>query len=191
MCSSAAVYFFGTWESTLSSCTCSSTPRKTAGVPSKLTFYLLAVINAGSLLGRVLPNFAADYIGTLNMQVLFVSVAAVLSLALLAIHTTGGILAFCVLYGFFTGTFMSLPGPTVTSMSPNLAFLGGRMSMAFMTAGTGLLIGTPVAGAILNGGGGDNWTMLQVWSASLLVLSAVCMLGARGAKVGWGLLKKA
>ena len=164
---------------------------ETAGVPSKSTFYLLAVINAGSSLGRVVPNFAADYIGTLKMQVLSVSVAAILSLALLAIRTTGGILAFCVLYGFFTGTFVSLPGLTVASMSPNLAFLGARMSMAFMTAGTGLLVGTLVAGVILATGGGDNWTMLQVWSGSLLLLSAVCMLGARVAKVGCGLWKKA
>ena len=163
----------------------------TAGVPSELAFYLLAIINAGSSLGRVLPNFSADYIGTLNMQVLFVSVAAMLSLVLLAIHAPSGILAFCVLYGFFTGTFVSLPGPTVASMTPNLAFLGGRMSMAFMTAGTGLLVGTPIGGAILATRGGDNWTMLQVWSGALLVLSTICMLGARVAKVGWGLWKKA
>ena len=71
---------------------------ETAGVSSKLTVYLLAVINAGSSLGRVLPNFAAVYIGTLNMQVLFVSVAAALSEALLAIHASEGILAFCVRY---------------------------------------------------------------------------------------------
>ena len=162
-----------------------------AAVSPYLTFYLLAIINAGSSLGRVLPNFAADYIGTLNMQVLFVSVSAVLSLCLLAIHATSGILAFCVLYGFFTGTFVSLPGPTVASLSPNLAFLGGRMSMAFLSAGTGLLVGTPVAGAILATNGGDNWTMLHVWSGALLVLSGLCMLGARVAKVGSRVLRKA
>lgn len=162
-----------------------------AGVSSHLAFYLLAIINAGSSLGRILPNFAADYVGTLNMQVLFVSVAAILSLVLLAIHATSGILGFCVLYGFFTGTFVSLPGPTVASMTPNLAFLGGRMSMAFMTAGAGMLVGTPVAGAILATGDSNNWTMLQVWSGALLVLSAGCMLGARVAKTGWVFLKKA
>lgn len=164
---------------------------QTAGVPSALAFYLLSIINAGSSLGRVLPNFAADYIGTLNMQVMFVSAAAVLSLALLAINATSGILAFCVLYGFFTGTFVSLPGPTVASMSPNLAFLGARMSMAFMSAGAGLLIGTPVAGAILTTGNGHNWTMLQVWSGILLLISTACMLGARVSKVGHGFWMKA
>ena len=163
----------------------------TVGVSPKLGFYLLAIINAGSSFGRVVPNFAADHVGTLNMQVLFVSVAALLSLVLLAIHATGGIIAFCILYGFFTGTFVSLPGPTVASMSPKLALLGGRMSMAFMTAGTGLLVGTPIAGAILATDGGDNWTMLQVWSGTLLVLSFICMLAARVTKVGWGFFKKA
>ena len=162
-----------------------------AGVSPHLAFYLLAIISAGSSFGRVLPNFAADYLGTLNMQVSFVSMAAVLSLCLLAIHATSGLIAFCVLYGFFTGTFVSLPGPTVASLSPNLAFLGGRMSMAFMSAGIGLLVGPPVAGAILASGNGHNWTMLQVWSGALLALSGLCMLGARVIKVGWGLLRKA
>ena len=161
------------------------------GISPSLGFYLLAIINAGSSLGRVLPNFAADYLGTLNMQVLFVSVAAVLSLSLLAIHQASGLIAFCVLYGFFTGTFISLPAPTVASLSPNLAFLGGRMSMAFMSAGIGQLVGPPVAGAILASGDGHNWTMLQVWSGVLLALSGLCMLGARVTKVGWGLMEKA
>lgn len=164
----------------------------TAGVAPRLGFYLLAIINAGSLLGRVLPNFAADYTGTLNMQVLFVSADAVLSLCLLAIRNSAGIIVFCILYGFFTGTFVSLPGPTVASLSPDMSALGGRMSMAFMAAGTGLLVGSPIAGAILRTGSGrENFTMLQVWSGILLFLSAFCMLGARVAKVGWKLAKKA
>ena len=125
------------------------------------------------------------------MQVLFVSVTAVLSLALLAIHAAEGILAFLRPLQILHRYLCQLARATFTSMSPNLAFLGGRMSMAFMTAGTGRVVGTPVAGAILATEGGENWTMLQVWSGSLLVLSAVCMLGARVAKVGWGPLEKA
>ena len=156
-----------------------------------LTFYLLAIINAGSSLGRVVPNFAADYVGTLNMQVLFVTISAVLSLSLISIKNTAGLLVFCILYGFFTGTFVSLPGPTVASLSPDLSVLGSRMSMAFMTAGTGLLVGTPVAGAVLTAHGTENWTGLQIWSGSLLVLSALFMLAARVAKVGWAIAAKA
>lgn len=79
-----------------------------ANVSAYKGFYLLALINAGSWLGRVLPNFAADYVGTLNMQTSFAFCAAILSLVLLAIRETPGIIAFCVLYGFFTGTFVCL-----------------------------------------------------------------------------------
>lgn len=155
-----------------------------AHVSAHLSFYLLALINAGSSLGRILPNFAADYVGTLNMQTSFVFASAVLSLSLIAITNVSGILAFCVLYGFFTGTFVSLPAPTVASLSKDVATLGARMSMAFMAAGVGSLVGSPIAGAILATEGGDNWTVLQVWSGGLLVLSALSMLGARIAKVG-------
>ena len=83
----------------------------TAGVTPYLAFY------ASSSLDRVLPNFAADHNGILNMQVMFVSVTAILSLCL----------------GFFTGTFVSLPGPTVATLSPNLAFLVARISIVFMS----------------------------------------------------------
>ncbi|KAM5477731.1 hypothetical protein McanCB56680_007118 [Microsporum canis] len=162
-----------------------------AGVSSYLAFYLPALINAGSSLGRILPNFAADYVGTLNMQMVFAFASAVLSLSLIAIRNVQGILAFSVLYGFFTGTFVSLPAPTVASLSPDVASLGGRMSMAFMAAGIGSLIGSPIAGAILSTNGGKNWDILQVWSGVLLVLSALSMLGARTAKVGTKLKAKA
>lgn len=148
-------------------------------------------LNAGSSLGRILPNFAADYVGTLNMQLTFAFASAVLSLSLIAIRNVHGILGFCVLYGFFTGTFVSLPAPTVASLTLNMASLGGRMSMAFMTAGVGSLIGSPIAGAILSTNGGNNWNMLQVWSGVLLVLSSLSMLGARTAKVGAKLNVKA
>lgn len=162
-----------------------------ASVSTSMGFYLLAIINAGSSLGRVLPNFAADYVGTLNMQTSFAFCAAILSLVLLAIRDTSGIIAFCVLYGFFTGTFVSLPAPTVASLTPNLASLGGRMSMAFMAAGLGSLVGSPIAGAILATNGGENWVGLQVWAAALLVLSTVTMVGARTAKVGFKFYAKA
>lgn len=162
-----------------------------ANMSSYLAFYLPAIINAGSSLGRILPNFAADHVGPLNMQMLFAFVSAALSLSLIAIRNVQGIIGFCVLYGFFTGTFVSLPAPTTASLSTNVASLGGRMSMAFITAGLGSLIGSPIAGAILATNGGNNWDMLQLWSGIILVLSALSMLAARIAKVGLKLKGKA
>ncbi|KFY82780.1 hypothetical protein V498_08457 [Pseudogymnoascus sp. VKM F-4517 (FW-2822)] len=150
-----------------------------------LAFYLLALINGGSIFGRIFPNFWADRIGTLNMMSISAFAAAVLGLSLLAIRNVPGIMVFCVLYGFFTGTFMSLPAPTTASLSKDhMESLGSRMSVAFITAALGSLLGSPIAGAILATDGKANWTGLQVWSGVCLVLSTVCVLSARMLKAG-------
>lgn len=39
------------------------------GVGQNLSFYCLAILNAASMFGRVLPNFVADYLGPMNMLV--------------------------------------------------------------------------------------------------------------------------
>ena len=53
-----------------------------------------------------------------------------------------------------------------------------------MAAGVGSLVGSPIAGAIWATEGGDNWTVLQVWSGGLLVLSALSVLGERIVEMG-------
>lgn len=156
-----------------------------ANVSAQTGFFLLAIINAGSAFGRILPNFLADRMGLLNMQITVAFCSAVLSLALLAVRNTDGILAFCVLFGFFTGPFASLPTPIVASLTSDLSTLGGRLTMAFIACGFGGLIGTPIAGAILSTKGGDNWIGLQAWSGALLALATLFMCSARTARVGF------
>lgn len=159
-----------------------------AGMSAGLAFYLLALINGGSIFGRIFPNFWADRIGTLNMMSICASAAAVLGLSLLAVRNVPGIMIFCVLYGFFTGAFMSLPGPTTASLSKDhMASLGSRMSVAFISAALGSLLGSPIAGAILTTNGGANWIGLQIWSGVCLVLSTLFILTSRTLKVGFKL----
>ena len=159
------------------------------GTDMNVAFYLLAILNAGSTFGRLLPNFFADRIGTLNIQILFAFITAGLALALLGIKNTPGVIVFCTLYGFFTGTFVSLAGPTVVSLTSDLSKLGTRMGMSFAFAGAGMLVGSPVAGAISRNG--ENWVAVQIWCAALLALSGLARLTARILKVGVGLKVKA
>lgn len=154
-----------------------------------LTFYLLSIINAASVLGRIIPNIIADVIGPLNIQVPLAFVVALLAFCWIAIKSTAGIIAFCILYGLFSGTFVSLPGPTVVSLSPDLSTLGTRMGMTFAFTGFGLLIGTPVAGVILIGE--RSWVGVQVWCGLSVTISGICMLAARITKVGSRLKSKA
>ena len=151
-----------------------------------LGFYLLAILNAGSAFGRIIPNFLADKTGCLNMLIPTSLVASLLAYAWIGIRNVPGLIVFAILYGFFSGTFVSLPPTTVVTLSPNLGVVGVRMGMNFFLASLGLLIGTPIAGAILQHG----WAGLQAWGASCVALSVAFMVGARISKSGWGLKKK-
>ena len=55
------------------------------GISVNITSYLLAMLNAASLFGRLIPNYAADTVGTLNILIAACGVAAV-SAVLLVLH---------------------------------------------------------------------------------------------------------
>lgn len=154
-----------------------------------LASYLLSIINASSTLGRLLPNFLADKTGPLNMQIPLAFATAILCFGWIGIKDTAGLVVFCALYGFFCGSFVSLPGMTVVSLSPNLNTIGIQLGMSFSITAFGLLVGEPIAGAILRGQGG--WNGLQAWCGILLTISGLCSLTARILKVGSKLSAKA
>ena len=145
-----------------------------------LAFYLLIILNASSIFGRIIPNFLADKTGPLNMLIPCSAISALLAFIWLGIKTEAGIIIFAILYGFFSGTFVSLPPTTVVSLSPSMGVVGTRMGMSFTFAGFGLLVGNPVAGAILGRG---DWKGLQAFCGATVVLALVCMIAARLAKV--------
>jgi len=151
-------------------------------MPNRFATNLLSIINAGSIFGRLVPNLIADRVGPLNTQLPFVIIAAILAFCWIPIRDTAGLLVFCVLYGFFSGTFVSLQGPTVVSLCPDLSTVGTRIGMGLAFSGIGLLVGSPVAGAILRSERG--WLGLQLWSGAIILTSALCMLAARIAKAG-------
>jgi hypothetical protein len=59
------------------------------------------------------------------------------------------------------------------------------MGMASAVVGLGLLIGTPLGGAVLKSG----WTALQCFGGASLLLSAMLFTGSRIAKVGFRYVK--
>ncbi|KAL9117388.1 MAG: hypothetical protein Q9187_006075 [Circinaria calcarea] len=152
------------------------------GTEPGLAFYLLAILNAASFFGRLLPNYAAGYFGPMNTQVFFGVATGILSFCLLAIKTSRAVIAFTTLYGFFSGPFVSLPIPVIASVSLDKRVLGTRLGMSFAFIGFGVLIGGPVAGVIL--GGSQNWVGLIIWCGVMLLASSAIIGAARIAKTG-------
>ncbi|MCJ1458462.1 hypothetical protein MMC28_008835 [Mycoblastus sanguinarius] len=149
---------------------------------ANLASYLLTIVNTGSLFGRVLPNYLADgYIGPMNMHISFSIAAALLAFCWIAIKNTAGLVAFGVLYGFFSGSFVSLGGPIVFSLTKDPSTMGTRLGMLTGMCGIGLLVGNPIAGAILDHG---SWIGLQAWAGSLILAAAVMISWARFTRYG-------
>jgi predicted MFS family arabinose efflux permease len=140
---------------------------------SHLAFYMLAVLNAASVCGRIVPSFRADRFGPINVLVPCCAISAVLAFSWTAVHDTAGVVVFCIFYGFFSGSFVSLQPTVIVTLAPSLSVVGTWMGMSFAFAAVALLIGSPVAGAILDSGG---WLGLQAFcGACVAAATAACI----------------
>ena len=160
------------------------------GTSPSLASYLLAILNAGSFFGRLLPNYVAGRFGLMNVQIIFGIISSVLAFTLIRIKSTAGVIAFTVIYGFVSAPYVSLPIPIVTSLTPDKSIWGTRLGMCFFSIGLGALIGSPAAGAILGNSPDRNWTGLIVWCGTMFMVSAAILTSVRILKVGFKLLVK-
>ncbi|KAI0199348.1 major facilitator superfamily domain-containing protein [Astrocystis sublimbata] len=149
---------------------------------------VLVIINASSLVGRLVGGFYADRIGSIHVQGLVAFIAAILTYSLLAIHTAAGLLVYSILFGFTSGTFTGLPATGLASLSDDKSKFGTRLGMTLAFIGVSVLVGNPIAGAILGRNG--NWTGLIAFCASFLVVSGGTIFASRIMKVGWRLDRK-
>jgi len=148
------------------------------GAGSTFAFYFVPVLNAGSVFGRILPNALADRIGPFNTLIPCTFACGVLAFAWTGVHETGGLLAFAILYGFFSGSFVSLTPSAIVSLSDDLDKVGTRLGMSFSISGIGLLIGSPVGGTLLNLDTG-HFVRAQVFCAVVMMASSASLVLAR------------
>jgi MFS family permease len=158
-------------------------------IDPNLGAYVLPILNAAGMFGRVVPNFFADATGTMNMLIPFIFCAGVVVFGWIVVHNVAGLMVFAILYGFFSGAILSLPPSVIASLSPSLAVIGTRSGTSFAVASLGLLVGSPVAGAILQSSG--RYVGLQVFAGALLLAAAMGMGVARICKTGLVVSKKA
>lgn len=147
-----------------------------------LGFYLLPILNAASIAGRILPNFLTDRAGPLNILIPASFASGILALCWIGIKNLPGIIIFAILYGFSSGGFVSLPPVALTSLTPDMRTLGTRMGQSFFVASLGLLVGSPVVGEIVNKTG--SYLGLQLFSGLTVFLTGVLLVYTRFVLVG-------
>lgn len=142
-------------------------------VPDSFAPYLVTLLNAGSVLGRLIPNALADRLGCLNVMIACTVGSAVLVFGWPGVRDLGGSVAYALLYGAFSGGVVSIVPSVIVGLSPDMGRVGTRMGMSFVVSGVAILTGTPIAGAILGGEEDAEWLGTILYSAFGLLVAAL------------------
>lgn len=149
-----------------------------AHITEDLSFYMLSVLNGASVFGRIIPGMLADRFGGLELMIGCCTIAGILAFIAIIIDNLGGMIVFAILYGFVSGALVSLPNAVVASLAPNLALMGTWMGMSFCFAATGILIGNPIAGTIIDIPE-NRFASGFIFSGSLIMAAAASFIAAR------------
>lgn len=155
------------------------------GMSSKLVQYLIPMLNAGSMFGRLGAGFFGDKVGRYNIFIFVCYLAGIFTLALWIPGTsTAALIAFAVIFGFFSGAYVSLITPLVLAISP-MSELGFRTGIVLFAVAIAGLTANPINGVLVEGSSG--YLGLQVWSGVFCVVGSTFVLVSRIRQVGWKL----
>ncbi|TFK32270.1 monocarboxylate permease [Crucibulum laeve] len=121
----------------------------TRGVEENLAFYLLSIMNAASVIGRIVPNALVPYIGIFKLMGIFSVSLGVVMLCMAAVNDAAGAIVFAIFFGFCSGAAVSLAPPLLGALSKNINEIGARIGIFFLFASVLGLFSTPIAGALL------------------------------------------
>ncbi|KAH8425228.1 uncharacterized protein LDX57_002986 [Aspergillus melleus] len=160
------------------------------GMEEGLAYQVVSILNAASILGRVLPGYAADRYGRFNVMIITTFGCTVFTLALWlsAGSNTAAIVAYAVLFGFWSGSAISLAPVCVAQISTTEDF-GKRYGTTYSLVSVGALFAIPIAGEIMKAqsapGKKENYSGLIVFCGLIYGFACLFFVLARGVKIGW------
>jgi MFS family permease len=158
------------------------------GMNSNLVQYIVPILNAGSLFGRLFSGFLGDKLGRYNIFIVVCYLSGIWILALwLPDTSTAALIAFSALFGFFSGAYVSLITPLLIQISP-MAEIGFRTGIVLFLISLGGLTTNPVNGAIIDSSAG--WSGLKIFSGVLCLAGTSFVLVARIRQTGWKVLAR-
>ncbi|KAI1357431.1 putative MFS monocarboxylate transporter [Xylaria arbuscula] len=141
---------------------------------SSFSFDLLSILNGASAIGRILAGLAAAVFGPTETICVCLVFGSILLFSWIAVDTIAGIVVWAVFWGMVSGVLVALPGAIVPLLCPSIATIGTRSGMYWLSVGIGLLIGSPIGGAIYDFKSQKrNWWHLQVFGGVFMLGAAL------------------
>lgn len=126
----------------------------TRGMDPTLAGYLLAIVNASSTFGRIIPGVLADKYGRLNVYSLGGISTGITIFCMNSATTNGALIGYAVVFGFASGTIISGLSACISLCAKDAREIGMYMGMGMSLSSLGGLIGPPVNGAFVHHYGG-------------------------------------
>ncbi|GAM43298.1 hypothetical protein TCE0_047f17999 [Talaromyces pinophilus] len=163
------------------------------GIDENISFYTLIIMSAGSIPGRVAPPYFADKIGNVNVMLPATLICAILMLCWISVKSLASLIVVSILFGFFSGSAQALIPSVVVWLAPDLSKAGVRIGMTLFMCGLGLLVGSPIGGAIIDAQSPERsvYWGVYLWGGITVLLGAAALLVTRTLKVGLKVVIKA
>jgi MFS family permease len=98
------------------------------GFSNDLAFYLISMLNAASMLGRIVTGIMADRLGAFNVITISIMLSGIFFLGMWIVATShAAIMSVTILIGFFSGGYISVFIACVAKISPMEKF-GSRLT---------------------------------------------------------------
>ncbi|THU94695.1 MFS general substrate transporter [Dendrothele bispora CBS 962.96] len=117
------------------------------GISSDLSFYLVAIVNATTVPGRLIFGFLARRYGALNLTFAATSSSVAFILAWAFVVDAPTYITMSICYGVLSGAFLGIFLVPVTQMG-DVHDTGRRTGIQMTVLSIGALIGPPISGAI-------------------------------------------
>ncbi|OCK84822.1 MFS monocarboxylate transporter-like protein [Lepidopterella palustris CBS 459.81] len=195
---STAGVFFMEWGLFVPITYLTSFALASGAIDATFSYQLVALMNAGSSIGRWAPGYIADKMGRFNSMIaaLVLCTATTLTLwlpasildptsASSALTIKALTITYTLIFGCASGSNISLTPVCVGQLCGTHEY-GRYYATCYTIVSFGTLTGIPIAGALLQAAGGRFWGVV-VWTGLCYVLALASMVMARACRVGWKL----
>lgn len=130
---------------------------------------LLLIFAGVSFVGRILPVLLGDRLGPLNLMIPMIFCTGVVIIGWMGVTTSAGVYGWTTVFGVCSGAILSLHPPATLSLSRDLRKSGARIGLTLTINSASIMIGPPVAGAIIARMGG-RYQGAQGYAGCLLMM---------------------
>lgn len=151
---------------------------------AELSNYLVPMLNASSIFGRILPGILADHIGRFNVIIATSIISTILVLGLW-LPSTGNVptIIFSVAFGFASGAYVSM-GPALVAQISDIRQIGVRSGTLFAFVAFGALLGSPIGGALVTADEG-KFQNLIIFAGVIMGGGAMSFIASRYVQAGF------